>query len=112
MLREIFENFENNIENKNDKNIKLKNISNEELELAKKLDAIEEFTIDRFEGNSVVLENRATKEMTTINKNELPYNIKEGDIIKKINGKYAIDEIETIETEKRIKQKMEDLWNN
>ena len=86
-------------------------ISQDEIELAKKLDAIEIFTVDRIEEGIVVLENRTTQEITNISISELPNEIKTGDILKKVNGKFFIDEEETKSVEKRIHDKMNDLWN-
>ena len=115
---DIFNSLENIIEKtlKNNKNkeINIKetdNITKEEIDLANKLDAIEEFTIDKFEDDIVVLENRDTRQIVNINKDELPNDIKEGDILKKINGKYFIDKDLKQETADRIKKKMDDLWN-
>lgn len=88
-----------------------KNISQEEIELAKKLDAIEEFTIDRFEGDKAILENRQTREMIDELIERLPGNHKEGDILKRINGKYIFDEEKTLDVEKKIENKMKNLWN-
>lgn len=111
---------ENDIKMENDKFERLSSMKNdqgarplsqEEIELAKKLDAIEEFTIDRFEDNIVVLEDRKNNNMINVKKEELPDNIKEGDILKKINGKYFVDKNLVKETEDRIKKKMDDLWN-
>lgn len=112
----LFENLEKLIGNEKEKNTnhinnQSNNISQEELELANKLDAIEEFTVDRFEGNIAVLENRKTQEMVNLKKEELPEGLKTGDIIKKINGKFYIDIVETEKIEKRIESKMKDLWN-
>lgn len=112
----LFENLEKLIENEKVKNInpvndKYENISQDELQLANKLDAIEEFTVDRFEDNVVVLENRKTQEIINMEKEELPEGLKTGDIIKKINGKFYIDRIETEKIEKRIENKMNNLWN-
>lgn len=112
----LFENLEKLIGNEKEKNTnhinnQSNNISQEELELANKLDAIEEFTVDRFEGNIAVLENRKTQEMVNLKKEELPEGLKTGDIIKKINGKFYIDIVETEKIEKRIENKMKDLWN-
>lgn len=112
----LFENLEKLIENEKEKNSNhinnnSNNISQDELELANKLDAIEEFTVDRFEGNTAVLENRKTQEMVNLKKEELPEGLKTGDIIKKINGKFYIDRIETERMEKRIENKMKNLWN-
>lgn len=86
-------------------------ISQDEIELAQKLDAIEIFTVDRIEDDIVVLENRRTQEIVNISISELPNEIKTGDILKMVNGKYFIDEEETKSFEKRIEDKMNDLWN-
>ena len=117
----IKETLENVIE-KNNTNIDTKrsNLSNDEVELAKKLDAIEEFTIDRFEGDFAVLEDRNTgkmldvkkEDMLDVKKEDLPENVKEGDILDKINGKYTVNEEKTLEAKERIKDKMKKLWNN
>ena len=116
----IFENLEQAIEKKLDKESNKKayisnetkgEISQSELELAKKLDAIEAFTVERFEEDIVVLENRKTQEMMNLDKKDLPKKIKEGDIIKKINGKFFMDSLETKEIANIIKNKMDELWN-
>lgn len=103
--------LEANIEkSKNNTTIKASNLSENEIELAQKLDAIEEFTLDRFEDNIAVLENRKTGEITNINREDLPQEVKTGDILKKINGKYFINEEKTQEISQRIENKMNDLW--
>ena len=113
----LFENFKKLINNENNltesEKMTLNNdkISQDEIELAQKLDAIEIFTVDRIEEGIVVLENRTTQEITNISISELPNEIKTGDIVKKINGKYFIEEEETKSVEKRIEDKMNDLWN-
>lgn len=86
-------------------------LSQEEIELAIKLDAIEEFTIDRFEEDVAVLENRKTQEIINLKKEELPEGVKTGDILKKINGKFLADKAETKKVENRIERKMNHLWN-
>ena len=48
--------------------------------------------------------------MKNIEKEKIPENAKEGDIIKCINGKYFIDEEETINVENKIKEKYKNLW--
>ena len=109
----IKETLENVVE-KSKTNIDTKgtNLSNDEVELAKKLDAIEEFTVDRFEGDFAVLENRNTGKMIDVKKENLPENVKEGDILDKINGKYTLNKEKTLETKNRIKDKMQKLWKN
>ena len=43
--------------------IKQNNHQSEEIELAKKLDVIEEYSVDRFEGDYAILENRKTNNL-------------------------------------------------
>ena len=109
----IKETLENVIEKSKDRfDIKNSSLSDSEVELAEKLDAIEEFTIDRFEGDFVVLEDRNTGKMIDVRKEDLPNEIKEGDILDKINGKYVVNEKKTIEAREQIKSKMDKLWDN
>lgn len=113
----LFENFkkiisnENNISETEKVTVNNDEISQDEIELAQKLGAIETFTVDRIEDDIVVLENRTTQEIINSSLNELPNDIKTGDILKKVNGKYFVDEDETKSVEKRIEDKMNDLWN-
>ena len=72
---------------------------------------IKTYTVDRFEGNIAVCEDRDTKEMINIDKDDLPEEIKEGSILEYRNGKFYIDEQSQKEIEDRIKKKMDDLWN-
>ena len=99
-----------NNEDSKEINIKDSNISTSEIELAKKLDAIEEFTVDRIEEGIAVLENRKTLKTENVEKEKLPKEIKEGDILNKINGKYFINETRTKEATERIQEKMNKLW--
>lgn len=105
LINEISKTIESN------KNINAGNgINEDEIELAQKLDAIEEFTVDRFEENYVVLENRKTNEIINVDKDELPEGIDEGDILDRINGKYIMDRDKTEEVSNRIEEKMNNLW--
>ena len=107
-LQELSKNAEKEINNNT--NIDNDNISQTEIELAQKLDAVEEFSIDRFEEDMIVLENRKNGEKININKDKLPRNLKEGDIVKRINGKYFLDKKGTMSERDRIKNKMNNLW--
>ena len=80
------------------------NLSQTEVELA-------QCSIDRIEENKVVLENRKDGSKIDLDIEKLPNTIKEGDIIKKINGKYVLDTAKTLSESERIKNKMDDLWN-
>ena len=71
---------------------------------------IEEYTIDRFEGEIAILENRKTKEFIEIDKNKLPNNIKEGMILQKVNDNFIINNTLNEEISKRIENKMNNLW--
>lgn len=112
----LFENLNDRINKtlekaKKEKSIKPSNIYEDELNLAKKLDAIEKYTIERFEENIVVLENRENQKMINVGRDKIPEGVKEGDIVRVINGKILKDEKKTEEVSERIKNKMDDLWN-
>lgn len=47
---------------------------------------IKEYTIDRFEGNFAVCEDRDTGEMVNFKRDDLPQNAREGSILKYSNG--------------------------
>lgn len=80
-------------------------------ELTNKLEEMEnKFTVDRFEGDMAVLENRDTGEIFNVNRNDLPQKVKEGTILKLNNNKYEIDLEEQKIVEDRIKDKMNKLW--
>ena len=66
------------------------------------------FSIDRFEGNFAICENKQTGQMQSIPKSELPSDISEGDIIKFENGKYILD----IEATNKEKQEIKNLVDN
>lgn len=114
----IKETISNNLEEKINNNIekqeitKNTKISNTEVELAQKLDAIEEYTVDRFEEKNVVLENRKTGEMKNIEKEKLPTEVQEGSILNCINGKYFLNQEKTKEVEKNMQERMNRLKNN
>lgn len=72
----------------------------------------EELVIDRFEGNIAICEDRKTGKKKEILKENLEEGLKEGDIIKEEKGKYVHTQEIQEETEKKIKEKMNKLWNN
>lgn len=78
-------------------------------QIAERLEKMEEaLVVDRIEGNIAVCENEKTRKMQNIRLSELPDNVQEGNVLKWKNGKYEIDT--SRETEKRIEQKMKDVW--
>lgn len=66
------------------------------------------FSVDRFEGDFAVCENRKTGKMITIHKSDLPENIKEGSILKYENGTYILD----IESTKKEQEEIKNLVDN
>ncbi len=108
--KEILENISKTMDNEKiiDKSEKL---TKDEIELAQKLDAIEEFTLDRIEGNIAVLEDRNTGKIIEIEKDKLPKGTKDGDILDKINGKFILNVEKTNNIAQRIADKMKEIWN-
>ena len=99
----------NNLTN-NNYNSKL-DISKFIKQLTERLKIMErELTIDRFEGNMAVCEDRKTKEIINIDLSQLPEDVKEGSCLKFENGRYIHDIEKENETYNRIKQKMDNLW--
>lgn len=70
------------------------------------------WVVDRFEENFAICENRETKEIRKINLKELPENIKEGNILKLQSNKYELDLENQQNIEKRIAEKMKNIWND
>lgn len=68
------------------------------------------FSIDRFEENFAVCENRQTGEMVNIEKSLLPENVKEGSIIKFENGNYVLDIDATSKKQEEIKHMVNNLF--
>ena len=100
LIRRVFE--------KNDIFEKVDVEENQELNV----DNEQKFTIDRFEGNYAVCENRETREMTNIDISKLPNNIKEGDILIFKEDTYIIDENERKEIEERINEKIKSIFED
>ena len=71
-----------------------------------------EVIVDRFEGDFAVCEDRDTGEMVDFKRDDLPQNAKEGSILQYSNGKFELDSKQEQEVSERIKQKMDNLWNN
>ena len=112
-LEKIQEISKKAIKEKQEENIEIENsdINQTEIELARKLNAVQEFSVDRFEEDMAILENGESGNRINVARNKLPNDIKEGDILKCINGKYFLDEEKTRDERKRIQEKMNDLWN-
>ena len=66
------------------------------------------FSVDRFEGDFAICENRQTGEFIDIPLSELPENIKQGSIKKFENGNYILD----IESTKKEQEEIKNLVDN
>ena len=98
--------FQEKVEKENSINIENEEIENElNLKSDKETRLLGQITVDRFEGDIVVLEDRKNNKMINVKREDLPANIKEGDILKEVDGKYFIDEELTQKTSQRIKRK-------
>lgn len=67
------------------------------------------YTVDRFEDEYVILEDRETMEIINVWKFNLPENIKPGDIVVLEDGVYRILEKETIEQKELIRNRFDRL---
>ena len=65
--------------------------------------------IDRFEGEYAVVEFEG-RTMVEIHKKDLPSGIKEGDVIRSIDGAYVIDKVETERIKKETKTLYDKMW--
>ena len=72
----------------------------------------ETWVIDRFEGDFAICENRENKKKREIKIEKLPENIKEGSVLRFKDGKYSLDLSQQKKIEKRIEEKMKDIWND
>ena len=66
------------------------------------------FSVDRFEGDFAVCENRTTGDFINIPISELPENVKKGSILKFENGIYILD----IESTKKEQEEIKNLVDN
>ena len=67
------------------------------------------FTVDRFENDFVVLENRKTRKLVNIAINKLPSNLKEGDILSYKNGHFLLDNNKTNKLQNDIQSRFNNL---
>lgn len=68
------------------------------------------YIIDRFEGDTAVLEDE-NKEFLNVPKSILPENSNESDCLVFEDGKYIIDEVTTKELKEEISDLMDELFN-
>lgn len=101
--------MENNMENYIYSEEKI-NLIEEFIETLKQRIQEKILVVDRFEGDFAVCEDRENCKIMNILKSELPNNVIEGDVLRFQNNQYKIDESEKRNIEDRIKQKLENLF--
>lgn len=69
------------------------------------------YTVEKIEKDIVTLEDRNKKDFFDVDKNILPLNIKEGDLLDLVDGEYIINETLTKETKKNIRNRFNSLMN-
>ena len=70
------------------------------------------FVVDRIEESKVILENRMTKEISEIDRELLPRNLKEGAIVKLINNNFILDNDEEQKLRQEILGRFKNLRKN
>lgn len=109
-----FKNQNLDLEKKNELDEVRIEISKLASQILQKIKNMEEdiWVIDRFEKNLAVCENRKTKEKIEIEIEKLPKNVKEGSVLKVKDNKFEVDLEEEKNIEKRIQEKMKNIWND
>ena len=70
---------------------------------------MEKLIIDRFEGDTAVCE-QADRRMTSIPRDALPPDVREGDVLYEEGGRYTIDREETATRAKRMRDRLNNLF--
>lgn len=70
------------------------------------------FTVDKFENEFAILENRNTKKNINISIFKLPNNLKEGDILTLSNGNFILNNEETQNIQNDIQSRFNKLKTN
>lgn len=102
-----------NLENNSDFNEIKSAISSFMHQISERMNMTEKdiWVIDRLEGNYAICENRETKEKREVEIEKLPKEIKEGSVLNYKNGEYTLNLEKENDIQKRIEQKMKDIWN-
>lgn len=101
----LFQNIVNEI-----RKINISDFINEVIERLEKME--EELVIDRFEENIAVCEDRKTGKIIEIPIEKIQEKVKEGDVIKQVEGIYKKDIERQEEIEKEIEDKMNKIWKD
>lgn len=70
------------------------------------------YSVDRIEGDIVVLDNVETTEIIQVNKNDLGFEVREGNILILVNGKFTLDMAEEVRRRNALRERMDRLKRN
>ena len=68
------------------------------------------YAVDRIEGSTVICECLQTGKSITIDRKHLPFKVKEGDILRKNDEGFVLDEAQTQQRKKRLTARMNRLF--
>lgn len=99
-----------NIEINKGKNERNPDSSEFSKELTNYISKSSSFSIDRFEGEFAICENKQTNEMVNIKRSLLPEDCNEGDIIEFRDGIYVLNKTQTQKEQAEIKDLVDSLF--
>ena len=70
------------------------------------------YSVDRIEGNIVVLDNIETTEVIQIDKNSLGFEVREGNILSYVDGKFVLDMAEEVRRRNALRERLDRLKRN
>lgn len=82
----------------------------ETLKIIEKIQDGQKFYVDRVEDNIIVCEDTKNSNIYNINKNDIPFKVKENDTIEYNNSKFILNKKETVKRKKYIDKLVKDLW--
>ena len=70
------------------------------------------YSVDRIEGDIVILDNVETNEIVHVNICEFDFEVREGNIVSFVDGRYILDLNEEIRRKNSLRERMERLRRN
>lgn len=67
------------------------------------------YSVDKIENNFVMLIDNSNNDVIIINKELFPVDVKEGDIVEKVNDNYIINTIETEKIKESVRNRFDSL---
>lgn len=70
------------------------------------------YSVDRIEGDIVILDNVETNEIIQIKRSDLNFEVREGNVISIVDGNYVLDLNEEVRRKNSLRERMERLRRN